>query len=234
MPPFYRFVAATPAIVLAALLMIIPQRQAMAVTTAGQVETVKGNASAQAGAEAARKLEKDAAFYVSDVIRTEANAAVKLKFADETVFYLGAESELSVDKFSYQDPAQQNGFASRIAKGTFRFVTGLVAREKPEAMEVSTSVATIGIRGTNVAGQADATSATVILMEPEGEPRPTAIVVANQYGSVTINQPGYGTNVPDQFSPPSPPRRMRLDAINSIMRSLQSVQRVNIPQPRMR
>ncbi len=231
---FYKFVAGRSALILAAALLIAPIYAAQAATTAGAVETVKGAATAQAGTETARALEKGAAFFVSDVIRTESNSAVKLKFADETVFFLGADSELSVDKFSYGDPAQENGFASKLAKGTFRFVTGLIAKEKPDAMEVSTNVATIGIRGTNVAGQADATSATVILMEPEGDPRPTEILVANQYGSVTINQPGYGTEVPDQFSPPSPPRRMKLDAINSILRSIQSVQRVNIPQPRMR
>lgn len=218
---------------LALLLLCLPAASAFA-AAAGTVETVKGDVQAQAGTAPARKLEKGAEFFVTDVIRTGANAAAKLKFADETVFFLGAETELSVDKFSYGDPAQENGFASKLAKGTFRFVTGLIAKEKPEAMEVSTNVATIGIRGTNVAGQADATSATVILMEPEGEPRPTEILVANQYGSVTINQPGYGTEIPDQFSPPSPPRRMRLDAINSIMRSLQGAQRVNIPQPRIR
>jgi hypothetical protein len=229
MSAFYRFAA-----VLLAVLVTFLAPTAHAAAAAGSVETVKGAAWAQLGAEAPRRLEKGAPFYVTDVIRTEPNAAVKLKFADETVFFLGADAELAIEKFSYQDPAQDNGFASRLAKGTFRFVTGLIAAERPEAMEVSTSVATIGIRGTNVAGKADATSATVILMEPEGDPRPTAIVVANQYGSVTINQPGYGTDVPDQFSPPSPPRRMRLDTINSIMRSLQSVQRINIPQPRMR
>lgn len=218
---------------LTAVLLIMPVQDALA-AAAGTVETVKGAAWAQAGTAAARKLEKGAEFFVSDVIRTEANAAVKLKFADETVFFLGAESELSVEKFSYGDASQADSFSSKLAKGTFRFVTGLIAKEKPDAMEVSTNVATIGIRGTNVAGQADATSATVILMEPEGEPRPTEILVANQYGSVTINQPGYGTEIPDQYSPPSPPRRMKLDTVNSIMRSLQSVQRVNIPQPRIR
>ncbi len=230
---FYKHVAGAPAMILMGALLLAPLG-AWAANTAGQAETVKGTASAQSGTDAARKLEKGADFFVSDVIRTESNSAAKLKFADQTVFFLGEESELSVEKFSYQDPTQVDGMTSRIVKGTFRFVSGLIASEKPEAMEVNTSVATIGIRGTNVAGKADATSATVILLEPEGDPKPTTIVVANQYGSVSINQPGYGTNVPDQFSPPSPPRRMKLDAVNSIMRSLQSVQRVNVPQPRMR
>lgn len=231
---FYKLVAGKLLLILAGVVMLLPMHGVWAASIAGQVETVKGTAWAQTEAEVARRLEKSAAFFVSDVIRTEANSAAKLKFADETVFFLGEESELSVEKFSYQDPARENGISSRIVKGTFRFVSGLIASDKPEAMEVNTSVATIGIRGTNVAGKADATSATVILMEPEGDPKPTSIVVANQYGSVSINQPGYGTEVPDQFSPPSPPRRMRLETVNNILRSLQSVQRVNIPQPRMR
>ena len=231
---FYNLVAGRPATILAGILLLAPVHGVLAATTAGQVETVKGAASAQSGTEAARTLEKGAAFFVSDLIRTESNSAAKLKFADDTVFFLGEESELSVEKFSYKDPAQENSLSSRIVKGTFRFVSGLIASEKPDAMEVNTSVATIGIRGTNVAGKADATSATVILLEPEGDPKPTSIVVANQYGSVQINQPGYGTEVPDQFSPPSPPRRMRLDTINSIKRSIQSIPRINIPQPRMR
>jgi len=231
---FYNFVAGRPAMILVGILLLTPLHEARAAATAGQVDTVKGTASAQSGTETARTLEKGANFFVSDVIRTESNSAAKLKFADETVFFLGEESELSVEKFSYQDPAQENSLSSRIVKGTFRFVSGLIASEQPEAMEVNTSVATIGIRGTNVAGKADATSATVILLEPEGDPTPTSIVVANQYGSVSINQPGYGTEVPDQFSPPSPPRRMKLEIVNSIMRSLQSVQRINIPQPRIR
>jgi hypothetical protein len=220
--------------ILAGVLLLAPVHGVLAATTAGQVETVKGTASAQSGTEAARTLEKGAAFFVNDLIRTESNSAAKLKFADDTVFFLGEESELSVEKFSYQDPSQENSLSSRIVKGTFRFVSGLIASEKPDAMEINTSVATIGIRGTNVAGKADATSATVILLEPEGDPKPTSIVVANQYGSVQISQPGYGTEVPDQFSPPSPPRRMRLETVNSIMRSIQSIQRINIPQPRMR
>ena len=69
-------------------------------------------------------------------------------------------------------------------------------------------------------------------MEPDDTSRKTAIVVSNNYGSVTVDEPGYGTEVPDEFSPPSPPRRMRLQTINNLTRSIQSSQRVNLPRPR--
>ncbi len=99
-------------------------------------------------------------------------------------------------------------------------------------MSVDTAVATIGIRGTNVIGKADATSATIILVEPEDASLNTAIEVSNSFGTVTIDEPGYGTEIPDEFSRPSPPRRMRLQKINNLMRSMQSMQRINMPRPR--
>ena len=101
-------------------------------------------------------------------------------------------------------------------------------------MEISTAVATIGIRGTQVVGEADATSATIILIEPEDKSRKSAIDVYNDFGKVSIDEPGYGTEIPDANSPPSPPRRMRLSTINNLTRSLQNVNRVNVPRPRVR
>jgi len=201
---------------------------------AGKVDEVQGTAWAQTGTEAPRKLEKGAIFFVTDRITTETGASVKLLFDDNTRFSLGQESELVIDKFTYHKAEEANSFSSRILKGTFRFVTGLIAKQKPEDMEVITTVAVIGIRGTQVIGETTATSATIILLEPEDTSRKSIIQVANQFGSVIIDQPGYGTEIPDQYSPPSPPRRMRLDTINNLMRSLQSIQRINIPRPGMR
>ena len=204
----------------------------IAADTAGQVESVKGTAWGQLPGESPRKLEQGSSIFQSDIIKTEADSTVQLLFNDQTKFFLGADTEMSIDKFNNEGTVEEKGFTSRVVKGTFRFITGLIARENPESMEVNTSVATIGIRGTHVVAQADATSATIILMDPEDTSRKTSIEVSNQYGSVKIDEPGYGTEVPDQFSPPSPPRRMRLETINNLMRSMQSIQRINIPRPR--
>lgn len=202
-----------------------------AAESAGVVDSIKGLAWAQPSGEAARTLEKGSPIFKGDVIRTEKDSVVQLAFKDQTKFYLGSNTEMLISNFSLQQG--EEGFSTRIIKGAFRFVTGLIARKKPTAMSVDLAVATIGIRGTNVVGQADASSATVILAEPEDAGRKTSIEVSNKFGSVLIDEPGYGTEVPDEYSPPSPARRMRLEAVNNIMRSLQSVQRINMPRPRM-
>jgi len=69
-----------------------------------------------------------------------------------------------------------------------------------------------------------------VLLEPEDEDR-TAIEVSNAFGAVTIDEPGYGTEIPDAQSPPSPPRRMRLRAVDNLMRSLSTIQRIQLPRP---
>ena len=126
---------------------------------------------------------------------------------------------------------EDDSVSIKLLKGTFRFVTGLIAKKRPQSMSVDTVVATIGIRGTNVIGEVGATSATIILLEPEDTSRKPVIDVSNSYGTVTIDKPGYGTEIPDEFSPPSPPKRMPLQTINKLMRSMQSIQRINLPRP---
>lgn len=214
------------------ILSVCPGGLARAAERAGKVEEIKGTVWAQIAGEERRPLAKDAVFYVSDTITTETAATVTLLFDDNTRFNLAPEAVLAVDQFSFNRPQQANSFSSRILKGTFRFVTGLIAKSRPEDMEVKTTVAVIGIRGTQVIGETTATSATIILLEPEDKSRQSIIQVANQFGSVIIDEPGYGTEIPDEFSPPSPPRRMRLNTINNLMRSLQSIQRINIPRLR--
>lgn len=217
-----------PLLLCACVTLVLP---AYAAQSAGAVDAIKGDAWAQPIGEAARKLEKGTLIYQGDVIRTEKDSAVQVIFNDQTRFYLGPTTEMRINKFN--DQRGEEGLATQIFKGTFRFVSGLIAKNKPVAMRVDLAVATIGIRGTNVVGEADATSATVILAEPEDGAQKTSIEVSNQYGSVVIAEPGFGTEVPDAHSPPSPARRMRLETVSNIMRSLQSIQRITIPRPRM-
>ncbi len=97
-------------------------------------------------------------------------------------------------------------------------------------MRITIAVATIGIRGTHFEGEVterqekggktvDA-SAKVALLEPEGSDAGNAIVVENKFGSVVIDKPGYGTEIPDEKSPPSPVKRMQLRTIDNLLRVL--------------
>ena len=219
-------------IIFFSLIPILFSFSAQADDAAGKVIKAKGKVFAQIEGQDKRALRIGKPIFVKDNITTEKDSNATLMFTDKTRFELGPGSVLKVNEYLYSNNPDEDGSSVEVLSGTFRFVSGLIAKEKPESMEVNTSVATIGIRGTNVVGEVDETSATIILDNPEDSGRKSAIEVSNSFGSVTIDEPGYGTEIPDKFSPPSPPRRMSLQTINNLTRSLQSIQRMNIPRPR--
>jgi len=215
----------SPLILCLSLLFLCFSQNIFAATEIGFVKELSGTAFAKLPAEDRRQLSAGDQIYQSDTITTETKSSIKLQLKDDSQFELGPDAKLFAAKFQYKQSIEEDSVTIEILKGTFRFVTGLIAKNKPEAMNVDTAVATIGIRGTNVIGKADATSTTIILVESEDTSRKTAIEVSNSFGSVTIDEPGYGTEIPDEYSPPSPPQRMRLQTINNLMRSMQSIQR---------
>ncbi len=214
-------------------LSILSFQSQAAADAVAKIVKLKGTVYAISADDEKRKLSFGKKIFEQDRIQTEKDSLAIILFKDKTRFELGAESSLTVSEYKYEQNAEQDSVKVDELKGAFRFVTGLVAKQKPESMKVGTAVATIGIRGTQVIGEADGTSATIILIEPEDESRKSAIDVYNDFGKVTIDEPGYGTEIPDANSPPSPPRRMRLQTINNLMRSMQNVNRVNVPRPRM-
>jgi hypothetical protein len=128
----------------------------------------------------------------------------------------------------------EEGFSMSIVKGAVRALTGLLAKRRPFSVKFKTKVATIGIRGTHFAAEVEGDSATVILLAQQDTSASNAIEVSNAYGKVEIDKPGWGTEIPDATSPPSPPRKMRsTHSMNRILRSVQTQRRVIVPRMRM-
>lgn len=169
---------------------------------------------------------------VKENVNTGKRSKLKLIFTDGSIFELGEDTSLEISQYQYQTTDKADSFSSRILKGTFRFITGLIASDNPSAMDVHLTVATIGIRGTHVVGETTTNTAKVILLKDE-KAQATSVEVYNQFGSVIIDKAGYGTEVPDEFSPPSPVRRMQLRTIDNLMRSIQNSQRIRMPRPRI-
>ena len=205
---------------------------AFAQDPAGKITFLDGDAWVEKGM-ARNPLETGSIVYTGDRIQSGIDSNVYMQFLDKTFFALGPEASMTIDTYDERDQAETS-FAASILKGAFRFVSGLLAREEPQKFKVQVTVGTIGIRGTNVAGEVverretDSgvieASASVMLLEDE-EGRDTAIVVSNQYGSVLVEEPGYGTEIPDEHSPPSPVRRMQLRTVNNLMRAIRNTTR---------
>jgi hypothetical protein len=197
-----------------------------AAPSVGRVSRITGDqVSVQAQGASARKLAVGDPVFAGERIRTGAGTVLYIEFTDKARFTLGPNTEFEVEQYA------EETFHSRIFKGAFRFVSGLIARKQDRSMLVNVPVATIGIRGTQVEaevserqekdGKTVDASARVALLEPEGSD-PSAIIVENKFGSVVVDKPGFGTVIPDEKSPPSPVQRMQLRTIDNVLRTLRT------------
>lgn len=190
-------------------LALLPMMADAAAPPIGRVVRLTGEqlGHAQALGAPARKLAAGDPVYAAERIRTGAGTVLQIEFTDQGRFTLGPNAEFEVSRYSHATGAG-DAFFSRVLKGAFRFVTGLIARKERQNLQVGVVVATIGIRGTHFEGEVierqekdgqtvDA-SARVVLLEPEGSDGGSAIVVENKFGSVVIDQPGFGTEIPDE------------------------------------
>ena len=208
---------------------------------AGKVAHIKGRAWAQVG-EARNMLETGAVVYTGDQIHTDKKSNLYLRFRDNTLFTLGPEARMTVDSYDESENAVTS-FATSILRGAFRFVSGFLAKEKPKRYRVRVSVGTIGVRGTTVAGEVSErletgngvveASARIMLLEDEQDEN-TSIEVFNEFGSVVIDQPGFGTEIPDESSPPSPVRRMQVRSVNTLLRAIRNTVRSSTQRRRVR
>ncbi len=199
--------------------------------------------SAQAPGAPVRKLAEGDSLFAGERVRTGAGTVLQIDFTDNSRITLGPNAEFEVERYFQEagGPGEE-AFHSRVLKGAFRFVTGLIARKNRQNVRITIAVATIGVRGTHFEGEVterqekdgktvDA-SAKVALLEPEGSDAGNAIVVENKFGSVVIDKPGFGTEIPDEKSPPSPVKRMQLRTIDNLLRVLRTPARTGGPARR--
>jgi hypothetical protein len=196
----------------------------------GKVTLLKGSASRVAGGLRVA-MKQGGPVFPGDRIETGKKSFITIQFDDGTRFSLGEQATLQITAV---DSERDGIFSASVLRGAFRFVTGLIAKRRPAAMQVKAgSVATIGIRGTTVGGEVDGDAATIVLLPNEDVAQKSAIEVGNAFGQVIIEETGYGTRVPDAQSPPSAPTRMTLRTIENLVRNLSSIQRNAMPRPRM-
>lgn len=201
-----------------------PIAQPIGVTAALKGEVVR-TASFQTNA-AIGQMSSGQKVFLGDDIKVGGNGRLQVMLLDETIFTLGANAVMRIDEFVY-DPtaADNNTLTTSITQGTFRFVSGQVARRGQDAMTVKLPSATIGVRGTSVAGEVAANGAAqVILLGPAidnnlGLPA-GAINVANNAGGVDITRPGFVTEIATASLPPAPPQQATPAQIRNLEQAL--------------
>lgn len=87
--------------------------------------------------------------FVGSSIKTGENGSLGVTLEDNTLMSFGPKSELSFDAFVYEPSAQDLKLSAKITHGTLNYISGVIAKLKPEAVEINTPTGTIGVRGTH-------------------------------------------------------------------------------------
>ena len=132
--------------------------------------------------------------YLNDEIATGPDTNLQILLKDQTVFTIGPDSSIIFDEFVY-DPAdaETSSLSATITKGTFKFISGKIASQKPDNVALNLPNATASIRGTTVAGRVKNNGdSDVILLSG-------AIAVSSEVSPepVDIFTSGWGTSISD-------------------------------------
>ena len=108
--------------------------------------------------QGAVRVERDGAFLplrVGDTLQEKdrvvvpAGGAAGITLRDDTRISLGSGATLVLEQFKFDPQTQEGVVETSILSGAMRYITGLVGRNRRDAVRVRTTTTTIGIRGTD-------------------------------------------------------------------------------------
>lgn len=114
----------------------------------GHVKTVSGQAWVGPRDSAVAAV-VGAPVRVGDTMRTGPAGSLGVTLRDNTVLSFGPKTEFTVDEFLFEPDRGEARLATSITRGTLNFISGLIAKMRPEAQTVRTPTGTIGVRGTH-------------------------------------------------------------------------------------
>ena len=124
-------------------------------TRYGTLKSVQGEVTLVRG-DTRRTAKPGDGFLHTHKLVVGAKSAAALTLQDGTTLAVGPDSEVDLEKFSYDPTTQHGSITVRLARGSLRMVTGLIAKLKPEEVSVRTPTAVIGVRGTDFIVEAEA------------------------------------------------------------------------------
>lgn len=113
----------------------------------GSVVRVTGTVFAEIGGQK-RVLAEDSKIFEGETVVTASGSKVEIRFKDDTVLSQGENSRIELDEYVYAGEQGSAGLLFNMVEGTFRTVTGKIVEQNPEGFNLSSPLATIGIRGT--------------------------------------------------------------------------------------
>jgi hypothetical protein len=180
--------------ILLTLLFVLPLGlHAQVDAPAGTVQILKGRATATSADGDIRNIRRGSPIYSNETISTAAGSYSRLELKDESYIMLRPGTRFYIEAVEFEEETQEGqGFFS-LLKGGFRAVTGLIKQKLN--YRYSTTVATIGIRGTDFMARICNGDCVDIHPEPENglyiEVVDASVVLANATGETTYQAGQY-------------------------------------------
>lgn len=165
---------------------------------AARIDFATGPVMAVSASGAQRPLNKGAEINSGEAVLTGDDGRAQLRFSDGGLVSLQPRTEFKIDdyRFAGKSGGEEKGFFSLI-KGGMRTITGLIGRTNRSNYQVSTSVATIGIRGTEYTAGLSPDGNELLVHTGEG-----LIEVCNSAGCVLLGS-GESGAVPGKNAKPT-------------------------------
>ncbi|MCA3160279.1 MAG: FecR domain-containing protein [Burkholderiales bacterium] len=199
------------------MLSCVPWGHAVASDAVGQTLVTRGSVTIAMPGKAPIALKTKDHVFRDGTIATGEDGAAQIRFIDGTMLTIGRDSAVKIDDFIIPRDSSPGLFVIDLAKGYFRFVTGLIAKKDPKTVRIGTPFATIGVRGS---------AATVMVTEERALVAVTkcCIDVTSQGKTVGLDVPGFYSEVrPNQ--PPSASVRLTDDLAATMGAGLSSAPR---------
>ncbi|MFA5168224.1 MAG: FecR domain-containing protein [Candidatus Omnitrophota bacterium] len=191
----------------------------------GVVAAVQGKIELKAPGQVGRIAKSGQPVFMGDEVKTDAGGHLQILLLDETVFTIGPNSAIVIDKFVYDPQSHEGEIKASITKGVFRYVSGKIAAKRPNNVLVKLPAATIGFRGTIVAGSVGPGGQGLVgLLGPgsnndAGEKIGSFTIEGKDGGQKEVNRTGFGVEV-DANGGVSNVFRLSSDQVNGLTRGL--------------
>ena len=161
--------------------LIFSSQTAGAATTAGQVQFTYGNVNVTTQAGETHAIKKGDVINEGDTVITAITASAQIKMKDGGFIAVRPNTNLKFDKFVFhgKEDGEERSFFS-LFKGGFRAVTGFIGKQHKQNYKITTTTATIGVRGTD----------HETYYVPEGNP----LAPAGAYSKVNVGETTMTTN----------------------------------------
>ena len=133
----------------------------------GSVFELKGTAVIKRGKEVISVVQ-GTAVETNDRVETK-NGVVNIKFKDNTTVKVTENSALVIDDFVYDAKSASGKLGLKAAEGTVRYVSGNIAHNNPNAVNIKTPTASIAVRGTDFVMAVDETGKSLVMLMPACE-----------------------------------------------------------------